>query len=314
MSNTSLTENELVQSLLKERKSDRLWRNIRFTGWLILLITYAFLIFAPAGSPFGKTEDENPYVALVRLQGVILPGSPFSAERVMQPLTAAFADKKAKGVVLQINSPGGSAVQASIIHDKILELKKRYHKKVIVLGVDALASGAYLIATAADKIYVNKNTITGSIGVVMSGFGFVDAIEKVGVTRRVFTAGANKDRLDPFENVTTADRAKVHNVLNAVHQNFIADVKAGRGKKLKGQPKQLFSGDFWIGQQAVKLGLVDGTRNLWDVLHENFDVKHYRTYAAKTSFMKTLLQDASEALNVSVNTLTHATPVREQAY
>src|SRR3989339_507036 len=216
-------ERSLVSELLIERKRDRLWRNIRFFIWiaiiLILILLYSSLMYS-FKKPFdanGQPNTDQSYVALVRLDGEILSDKDLSAEKVIPELNRAFCDKKAKGVILLINSPGGSAVQSSIIHDKILELKNKYHKKVIVVGEDLLASGAYLIATAADEIYVNRDTITGSIGVVMSGFGFVGSLEKLGVQRRLFTAGANKARLDPFEPLNPSDVQKIKSVLTQAH-------------------------------------------------------------------------------------------------
>src|SRR3990167_10566314 len=142
--NDSSLNDILAQSLLKERKSDRRWRNIRFFGWMFILLLYAILIFAPTPDELGTT-GKQPYVSLVRLEGIIMPDTDFSAHHVIPQLQDAFADKKAKGVVLLMNSPGGSPVQASIIHDKILELKREYNKKIIVVGEDTLASGAYLV-------------------------------------------------------------------------------------------------------------------------------------------------------------------------
>ncbi len=302
-------ENEMVNKLFKDRKADRRWRNIRFFGWLAILIVYAILIFSSGSS---SSTAHGPYVSLVRLSGAIMPGAPFSAKRVIPALNKAFMDKHTHGVVLQINSPGGSPVQASIIHDKILELKKQYHKKVIVVGEDALASGAYLVATAADKIYVNRDTLTGSIGVIMSGFGFSDAISKLGISRRVFTAGKNKDRLDPFEKLDTADIDKVKKVLDQVHQNFINDVVAGRGDLLKGSKEELFSGDFWTGEQAVKLGLADNTMNLWTAIKTEFNVKHIRDYSPKESFFHSLFKQASTELKFHL--MANTEPLQARAY
>jgi protease-4 len=223
-------------------------------------------------------------------------------------LNRAFADKAAKGVILLINSPGGSPVQASIIHDKIEQLKKKYHKKVIEVGEDTRASGAYLVATAADKIYVNSDTITGSIGVIMNGFGFADTIKKLGITRRVFTAGTNKDRMDPFLPLNPVDTTKIHKVLNAVHQNFINDVLAGRKGKLHGDQKELFSGDFWTGQQATQLGLVDGTANLWTVMQDQFGVQHYKSYSARPSIIQMLTRGIQSQLHLGLSNST--TPIQ----
>lgn len=304
-------ENELAKSIITDRRRDRRWRNIRFFGWMFIFLLYAFLIFAPSHSSSNRKPNQ-PYVALVRMNGVIMPSTGFSAEHINPELQQAFADNNAKGVVLLMNSPGGSPVQASIIHDKILELKNRYHKKVVVVGEDALASGAYLVATAADKIFVNKDTLTGSIGVVMSGFGFVDTLTKVGATRRLFTAGTNKARLDPFSPLKPEDVTKVNVLMEEIHQDFIADVVQGRGDRLKGDRQELFSGDFWTGSSAVKLGLADGTQNLWEVLKNEFNVQYYRDYTNKSSFLQSLLRDADTELRFHLTN--NAAPVRAQAY
>lgn len=295
------TEKNLADAILADKKSDRFWRNFRFFVWIFLTIVILILIFAPRGENAERTVMAGkPYVSLIRLNGIILPGSEFSADKVIPLLIKAFSDKKAKGVVLVINSPGGSAVQASIIHDKIEQLKKLHNKKVVVVGTDALASGAYLIATAADKIYVNPDTLTGSIGVILASFGFVDTIKKLGITRRVFTAGANKDRLDPFKPMTPGDKIKIQNVLSAAHQNFIDDVLAGRKNKLKGNRKELFSGDFWIGQKAVTLGLADGTANVWTVLKDEFSVTHYKDYSRKPTLLESLLKGVDTELHLGL--------------
>jgi len=175
---------------------------------------------------------------------------------------------------------------------------------VIVVGEDLLASGAYLIATAADEIYVNRDTITGSIGVVMSGFGFVGSLEKLGVQRRLFTAGANKARLDPFEPLNPSDVQKIKSVLTQAHANFIHDVEMGRKGKLNGSAKELFSGDFWTGEKAVQLGLADGTGNLWDVMQKQFDVHYYVDYTTRPSFFQSLLSGVETS--ISKNLVPHA--------
>ena len=296
MAEGSSLESTLVDALIRDRKADRRWRNIRFIVWVLILVTWMFYMMTPSQNK--EKELPYPYVSMVRLSGIIMPGAHFSAQQTIPLLRQAFADKKAKGVLLVINSPGGSPVQASIIHDKILQLKALYHKKVVVVGLDTLASGSYLVASAADKIYVQPDTLTGSIGVIMSGFGFTDAIHKLGITRRVFTAGSNKDRLDPFLPQTPEDKAKLKNILRIVHRHFINDVLQGRKHKLHADPKELFSGDFWTGSQAVQLGLVDGTANTWQVMQHEFKVKHYRNYSRKFSFIQALLKDANEEVKL----------------
>src|SRR3990167_1150083 len=300
----STLENNLIQALLSEQKSARRWKNARFFVWLILFLIMLFILIGPSFSSETSSDHNSAYISLMRLNGVIMANSNFSARKVIPELTAAFADKGSKGVILLINSPGGSPVQASLIHDKILQLKEKYHKQVIVVGEDSLASGAYLVASAADEIYVNADTVTGSIGVIMEGFGFTDVMKKIGISRRVFTAGINKDRMDPFELMKPADQAKIKDVLDAVHQDFIDDVIAGRKGKLKGDPKELFSGDFWTGTQAAKLGLVDGTSNVWEVAQSNFGTTHYRDYSPHDNFFESVIRNVSMKLPLGLDSHT----------
>lgn len=300
-------EKSLVETLIAERRSDRRWRIVRTFLWLFVVLLFFFLVYSPRMSAADKLEGK-PYISLIRLNGIIMPGSRFSANKVIPQLNRAFEDKNSRGVVLVINSPGGSPVQASIIHDRIEYLKQRYKKKVVVLGQDVIASGAYLVATAADEIFVHKDTIAGSIGVIMSGFGFTDAIHKLGITRRVFTAGKNKDRLDPFTPVTEADKKKVKILLDDVHKNFIQDVLEGRRGKLHGQPSELFSGDFWTGTQATQLGIVDGTTNLWTLMQTEFKVTHYRDYSIQPSFVEAILKGAETKLNFALES--NAAPLK----
>ncbi len=302
----------ILKSLLEERRSDRFWKNFRFFGWILILLLYIFIIFFLSSDRKDTQNANAPYVASLQLNGLISADTNFSAKIVIPELQQAFADSKSKGVLLIVNSPGGSPVQASLIHDKILELKKQYKKKVVVVGEDTLASGAYLVATAADKIYVNPDTLTGSIGVVMGGFGFVDTLKKLGITRRVFTAGTHKDRLDPFSQLDEQDVVKIKHVLHQVHQHFIQDVLDGRGDRLQGNRSELFSGDFWTGDVAMQLGIVDGTKDVWTVLKEEFNVKYYKDYTIKPSLLKQLIQHTSTALSLYL--YKRVSPIQEVAY
>jgi protease-4 len=278
----------LVQDLLKDKRAERRWKNIRFIFWFALFVFLIFAIFNYLGrSPMSSSiTSSSKYTALVRINGMIGPDRDLSAEELVPTLRDAFADKNAVGVIIDINSPGGTPVQAAIIHDAIIAYKKKYKKKVIVVGEDLLTSGAYYVAVAADKIYVNPNTLTGSIGVIMKGFGFVDALKKLGVERRVYTAGDNKDRLDPFLPSNPADITKIKSVLSEVHQNFVNVVLEGRKGKLKADPSTLFNGDFWSGQTAFKLGLVDGLGNLMDVSNREFDTTSYKEYSTTTNIFR----------------------------
>lgn len=299
--NSTQISDLLVRDLLKERRADRFWKNIRFIAWFIFWIcVFLSVINAFSDKSTLKAATRNKHLALLRLNGTIAPESNFSSEQIVPLLTAAFKDKTAIGVVIDINSPGGTPVQASIIHDAIIALKKKYHKKVIVVGEDLLTSGAYYVAVAADKIYVNPNTLTGSIGVIMKGFGLVDLIKKLGIERRVYIAGNNKDRLDPFLPQNPEDVKKIQEVINEVHQNFVQAVIEGRKGKLVGDPMALFTGDFWSGEAAFKLGLVDGLGNLNSVMEQEFGTTEVKDYSESSNFFRMLGGQFSSALDSMV--------------
>jgi protease-4 len=296
-SNDVLTQ-ELVRDLLKERRRDRRWRNVRFFLGFFLIVGVITALVLGAKNPNVVGSGNGAYVALVRLNGTIAPGEDFSVENSLPALRDAFEDEDAKGVIIEINSGGGTPVQASIIHDEIIKLKNKYHKKAIVVGDDMLASGAYFVAVSGDKIFVNANTVTGSIGVIMSGFGMTDLIKKIGVDRRVYTSGTNKDRLDPFLPETPENTAKIQSVVDEVHQNFNTVVQQGRQGKLKGDPAELFSGDFWTGQTALKLGLVDGIGNIFDVMQSEFNVSRYKDYSGAGNVLKALAGQLGSSLTL----------------
>jgi protease-4 len=204
----------------------------------------------------GEEPLTGKYTALVDLDGVITADSVASADNVIAGLRSAF-DSSAKGIILRGNSPGGSPVQASYINDEIKRLRKKHPEKPLYAVIeDVCASGCYYAIAAADKIYANKSSVVGSIGVLMNGFGFVDTLKKVGVERRLLTAGKNKGFLDPFSPLLPRYREHAQELLDAIHQQFIDVVKRGRGAALK-ENKDLFSGYYWTGDKAVALGLVD---------------------------------------------------------
>jgi protease-4 len=298
INDTSLSA-ELVHDLLKDRRRERRWRNLRFFAGFAVVVFLLWSVFSGGPNTIETDGGEGTdYISLIRLDGMIAPGASFSAEKVVPELRQAFADKRSKGVILDINSGGGTPVQASIIHDEIIKLKNQYHKKVIVVGEDVMASGAYFVAVSADKIYVNPNTVTGSVGVIMEGFGFSDLIKKLGVDRRIYKSGANKNRLDQFLPQDPADIEKIHTVIDEVHTNFNDAVLAGRKGKLQGDVKDLFSGDFWTGQTAVKLGLVDGLGNLWDVMQSEFHVSRYKNYSGMGGLLKSLANEVGATLHL----------------
>ena len=251
------TLEKLVFATVRERRAARRWGiffKLSFLG-LAFFALWAFFDFNFSGA---DSENLGRHTALIEIDGSIDAEGSGSADVVIPSLNKAFADSGSVAVVLRINSPGGSPVQAGIIVDEILRLKKGYPAKPVYVVVDEIcASGGYYIAAAADNIYVNKASIVGSVGVLMDGFGFTGTMEKLGVERRLLTAGENKGFLDPFSPQSDKHKAHAQAMLNEIHQQFIAVVRTGRGKRLKETP-ETFSGLFWSGAKAVEMGLADG--------------------------------------------------------
>ena len=235
------------------------------------------------------------HTAVVEVKGEIAAGADASAEFVNAALRAAFEDSGSKAIVLLINSPGGSPVQAGMMNDEILRLKAKYNKPVYAVVEESCASAAYYVAVSADKIFVDKASIVGSIGVLMDGFGFTGLMNKLGVERRLLTAGENKGFLDPFSPQSDKQRAYAQGMLDQIHQQFIAVVKAGRGERLKETP-ETFSGLFWSGQQAVELGLADQLGNLDYVAREVVKAEEVIDYTRRDNVAERLAKKFGAAL------------------
>jgi len=224
----------------------------------LLLFIYLFaLLFVGMGWIGKKESSPGKHTALVEVNGVISSNSQASADSITTGLQDAYKDKGTRGIILRINSPGGSPVQAGHINDEIRRLRAK-HPEVPLYAVieDICASGGYYIAVAADKIFVDKASVVGSIGVLMDGFGFTGTMEKLGVERRLLAAGDNKGFLDPFSPVVELQKDHAQQMLGQIHQQFISVVRAGRGKRLKETP-DMFSGLLWVGQKSIELGLAD---------------------------------------------------------
>ncbi len=247
---------KLALASLAETRRARRW-GIFFKGLTFLYLFLLLVLWWPNGVM--KVEDkEDEHTALVEIKGVIAPETDASADNVVTALRDAFEDEDTKGVILRINSPGGSPVQAGYINDEVRRLKEKHPDiPVYAVIVDVAASGGYYIAVAADEIYADKGSLVGSIGVMMNGFGFVDTLEELGVERRLLTAGKHKGIMDPFSPVQEDERAHVQRILDQLYQQFTQVVREGRGDRLKENEKTL-SGLFWSGEQSVELGLVDG--------------------------------------------------------
>jgi protease-4 len=246
---------KVALAAIVEQRAARRWGVL----FKLLLLVYLFaVLFVGIGwIKHGDYKSPGKHTALVELRGVIAADSKASADNVTTGLQAAFKDSNTQGVVLRINSPGGSPVQAGYINDEIRRLRGQYPNIPLYAVVeDICASGGYYVAAAADRIYVDKASVVGSIGVVMDGFGFTGTMEKLGVERRALTAGENKAFLDPFSPLNPAHKEFAEKMLGEIHQQFISVVRNGRGKRLKESP-EIFSGLVWVGQKSIELGLAD---------------------------------------------------------
>ncbi|MEO8102310.1 MAG: S49 family peptidase [Betaproteobacteria bacterium] len=279
-------ENLAFETLAELRRSRR-WRVALSLGWLIF---FFLLLFAAMGWVGGKREAGalEKHTSLVELKGVISADSKASADKIIGALQQAFKDKNTQGVVLRINSPGGSPVQSGYINDEIKRLRAK-HKDIpfYVVVQDVCASGGYYVAAAADKIFVDKASIVGSIGVLMDGFGFSGTMEKLGVERRLITAGQNKGFLDPFSPANPEQQKLASQMVAEIHQQFIKVVKEGRGKRLKETP-DMFSGLVWSGEKSVELGLADGLGGLDYVAREIIKAEQVVDYTQDESFSEQL--------------------------
>ncbi|MGA1287956.1 MAG: S49 family peptidase [Rubrivivax sp.] len=243
----------LAGEFLRERRRERRWRVFFRLAWFGLVLAVAAALFIERGP---VTAPTTAHTALVEVRGEIAAGTEASAELLMAALRDAFEDPGAQAIVLRINSPGGSPVQSGIVNDEIRRLKTLHGKKVYAVVEEVCASGAYYIAVAADEIFVDKASLVGSIGVLIDGFGFTGLMDKLGIERRMLTAGENKGMLDPFSAQNPRQRAHAQAMIDQVHRQFIEVVRQGRGERLKETP-ETFSGLFWNGEEAIRLGLAD---------------------------------------------------------
>ena len=270
---------KLATEALKEQRRARLWGIF----WKLLTFAYVTVILVMAFDwrDSAESRSSGKHTALVDIKGLIAPGSDASAEKVLLALQAAFKDKNTQGVVLRINSPGGSPVQAQSIYDEMKRLRKAYPAIPLYAVVEDLcASGGYYVAAAADRIYVSKGSILGSIGVRMDGFGVVGLMEKLGVERRLITAGSNKALLDPFLPEDPSHKQIAMGLIGDIHEQFISAVREGRGKRLKETP-DMFSGIIWTGAKSIELGLADSLGTLDSVARDVIKAEDIIDYTQK---------------------------------
>lgn len=278
----SLLEKLALESLNEQRRRRRWGIFFKLLGFgYITFIIFALSDFGPATD---KLTDGQGHTALVQMNGVIKADGEAGADNVLPALQDAFEDQGTKAVVLRINSPGGSPVQSGIIYDEIRRLRTKYPDIPLYAVVeDVCASGGYYVAAAADRIYVDKASIVGSIGVLMDGFGFTGSMEKLGVERRLLTAGQNKGFLDPFSPQDARHKDHAQTMLNDIHQQFITAVRKGRGARLKETP-ETFSGLMWAGDKSVEMGLADGLGSLESVARDVVQTETIRDYTRRPSF------------------------------
>ena len=302
------TLEKLAFAALGEQKATRRWKTFVRLAWLAFFIFLAWFALSRSTPSTAKT---TAHTAVVEIKGEIAAGGDASAEFVVAAMKTAFEDDGAKGVVLLINSPGGSPVQAGIINDEIKRMKAKYKKPVYAVVEETCASAAYYIAAATDKIFVDKASIVGSIGVLMDGFGFTGVMEKVGVERRLLTSGENKGFLDPFSPLNDAQRAHAQKMLDQIHEQFINVVKTGRGDRLKLDTPGLFSGLFWSGEQAVQYGLADQLGSVDYVAREVVKAEEVIDYTRRDNVAEKLAKKFGAAMGAaSVKTLQAAPALR----
>jgi protease-4 len=299
-------ERQLVEKLatesLREKRRSRYWGiffKLLTLSWLTAVIWFVFLSQPGLDHPDLSSE----HTALVRLQGVISDTDGVEADRIVEGLREAFAHPGTQAIILRINSPGGLPVQSSHMYKAIVRLRQQYPDTPLYAVVDDIcASGAYYVAAAAERIYVNESSIVGSIGVRLDSFGFTGAMKKIGVERRLYTAGAYKGMLDPFSPVTAAERQHTDQMLSDLHQTFIQAVQAGRGDRLSDNP-DLFSGLVWSGQRSIQLGLADAIGNTESVARDVIQQPHIIDFTPQVDPLERLADHLMLAVSQAVNHL-----------
>lgn len=298
--------NQIVAEYFTEQKRKRRWQWVRRIIVLLIVLSLVFLFI------LNKYQDSKakltPHVGLIDVKGEIVGGQTGSADVLMKSLTSAYQNKGLKAVVLRIDSPGGSPVQADYMFNALRHFRAKYPDvKTYAVCVDTCASAAYYIATAADEIYANPSSLVGSIGVVFNGFGFVDAMQKVGVTRRLETAGRNKGFMDQFSPVNPEQEKRLQEMLNIIHQQFIAQVKLGRGNRLK-IDDDTFSGLIWTGSQAKERGLIDGFASTGQLMRDVIKIEQVVDYTEKQSVIEQMADKFGSAM---INQIPNALGMRQ---
>ena len=306
MAREAVSNDEWQKDLIGKLATDALIERRRARRWGIFfkLLTFAYLIgILVLVLPKDWTDEAmggKPHTALVELEGLIAAGEKASADNVVTGLRDAFEDTNTKAVILRINSPGGSPVQSSYMYKEIVRLREKYPDIPLYAVVsDICASGGYYVAAAADEICVNESSVIGSIGVLINGFGFVDAMQDFGVERRLLTAGEHKGILDPFSPLSQFDQEYISKLLTNLHAEFIEAVKAGRGERLVGDDTELFSGLFWNGTEGIRLGLADAVGSASYVAREIVGVEELVDFTAKEDPIERLAKRFGAAIGTA---------------
>ena len=273
---------ELAKEVLKEQRRNRRW-GIFFKLILVIYVAGFFAMYAYENTDVGSFSNQK-HTALIEIKGVISTETEANADFIVAGLRKAYENNNTQGIILRINSPGGSPVQAGYVNDEIKRLRNKFpHIPIFAVITDICASGGYYIAVATDKIFANKASIVGSIGVVMSGFGFTDAIEKLGIERRLLYSGKHKTLLDPFTPVDFYEEAHMQNLIDKIHHQFISVVKDGRGDNLPDN-EELFSGLIWSGEESIELGLVDGLASASEVARDIIGTEYIINYTKRENY------------------------------
>lgn len=296
---------QLINTMMQHQKRDLFWRNIRMAMITISIVFVPLLYSSLAWKALDLPTSDYDYAAVIRINGSIAAGNAANALKINEALKKAFEDEESKGVLLVMDSPGGSPVQSSLIHNRIMALRKKHPDvKVNVVAEDMLTSGAYYIASAAQNIYVNDSTIVGSIGVIISGFGMPELLKKAGVERRVLTAGSMKSSMDMYLEQPEFDKKRLRRVLKSMHASFIKSVKNGRGDRFIGTDEELFNGNFWTGAESIANGMSDGISDFSTVLEEQYDVSHIKDFTPQGSIFDKLSNSYGSKLSSFVKGLT----------